>query len=324
MRPLVAVRCSLSAALAAIVVVTMAAVPAQSRPPQRIVSVIPAVTEMLFAIGAGRQVVAVGSFDRYPPEIEKLPRVGALLDPDLERILSLKPDLVAVYGSQADLRTQLGRANIATFVYSHSGLPDVTVTIRELGERTGHTQAAANLASAIEARIDAIRRRTASMKRPKTLIVFGREAGALRGIYASGGIGFVHDMVAAAGGNNIFADVKKEAVQATTELILARRPDVILELRISEISPADLQRETAVWNALPSVPAVRNRRVHIISDHRTVVPGPRVAEGIELIERALGLRAQDSGVLGSANRRGVRDSPPVHGTADRGPSRLVR
>jgi len=284
MRPQLAVRCSLSAALVAVVVVTMAA---QSKAPQRIVSVIPAVTEMLFAIGAGPQVVAVGSFDRYPPAIAKLPRVGALLDPDLERILSLKPDLVAVYGSQADLRTQLGRAKIPMFVYSHSGLPDVTATIRELGERTGHNEAAAKLASAIEARIDAIRRRTASMKRPRTLIVFGREAGALRGIYASGGIGFVHDMVAAAGGDNIFADVKKEAVQATTELILARRPDVILELRISEISPAALQRETAVWNALPSVPAVRNRRVHIISDHRTVVPGPRVAEGVEVIAAAV-------------------------------------
>ncbi len=81
---------------------------------------------MLFAIGAGSQVVAVSSFDRYPAEVARLQRVGALLDPDVERILSLHPDLVAVYASQSDLRAQLDRAKIATYVYSHAGLADIT------------------------------------------------------------------------------------------------------------------------------------------------------------------------------------------------------
>src|SRR6476469_11238530 len=80
--------------------------------PQRIISLVPALTEMLFAIGAGPQVVAVSSFDEYPPEVLKLPRVGALIDPDLERLPSLRPDLVIVYESQSDLRKQLDRASI--------------------------------------------------------------------------------------------------------------------------------------------------------------------------------------------------------------------
>ncbi|MGE3888626.1 MAG: helical backbone metal receptor, partial [Vicinamibacterales bacterium] len=75
--------------------------------PQRIVSLVPAVTEMLFAIGAGSQVAAVSSYDQDPPEVKALPRVGALLDPDVERILALRPDLVITYGSQADLQAQL-------------------------------------------------------------------------------------------------------------------------------------------------------------------------------------------------------------------------
>lgn len=264
-----------------------ARVAAQARPPQRIISVIPAVTEMLFAMGAGPQVVGVGSFDRYPPQVETLPRVGALLDPDLERMLSLKPDLVVVYGSQADLRTQLERAKVPTYVYSHAGLADVATTIRQLGERVGHKAAAERLASDIEARIEAVRRRVSGAKRPRTLVVFGREAGTLRGIYASGGTGFIHDMVDAAGGENIFADAKQQAVQATTELILARHPDVVLELRIAEISPEQIRREVRVWDALSALPAVRSHRVYIVADTRTVVPGPRVAEGIELIARIL-------------------------------------
>lgn len=272
-----------------IFVITMpsARVAAQVRPPERIISVIPAVTEMLFAMGAGPQVVAVGSFDRYPPAAETLPRVGALMDPDLERMLSLKPDLVAVYASQTDLRTQLGRAKIPTYVYTHAGLADVTTTMRELGERVGHKEAAVKLAATIEMQIETVRKRVAGTARPRTLVVFGREAGALRGIYASGGVGFIHDMIEAAGGENIFADVKQQAVQATTELILARRPDVVLELRAWEISPDQVQREIKVWDTLSSLPAVRHHRIYIVIDARTVVPGPRVAEGIEMIARVL-------------------------------------
>jgi len=78
----------------------------------RIVSIVPATTEMLFAMGAGNRVVAVGSYDRFPPEVDKLPRVGALLDPDVERIIAIHPDLVVLYGTQTELRTQLERAAI--------------------------------------------------------------------------------------------------------------------------------------------------------------------------------------------------------------------
>ena len=100
-----------------------------AKPPARIVSLIPATTEMLFAVGAGDRVVGVGSFDRFPPEVEKLPRVGALLDPDVERILALRPDLVVVYRSQTDLLAQLARAQI----------PVVRLRARRPGRRDGHT-----------------------------------------------------------------------------------------------------------------------------------------------------------------------------------------
>ena len=255
--------------------------------PQRIISVIPAVTEMLFSLGAGSQVIAVSSFDDYPPEVLRLPRVGALIDPDLERILSLRPDLVIVYESQAELRQQLERAAIPMFVYKHAGLSDVTATIRQIGSRIGRDEAAAALVGRIDAAFTDVRRRVAGRPRPRTLLVFGRDALTLRGIYASGGLGFLNDMLDAAGGDNVFGDVKQQSVQATTELILARRPDMILELRAGDMTPEQQRKEIAVWQVLPSVPAVRSGRIAIITDPRTVVPGPRVAEGTELIARTL-------------------------------------
>lgn len=266
--------------------VTLAAQQPPTRP-SRIVSIIPAVTEMLFAMGAGEKVVAVGSFDEYPPEIAKLERVGALLDPDLEKILSLRPDLVVVYHSQTDFRRQLERAQVPTFVYTHAGLADVTATMRSLGERVGRGLEAQRAALSVEDALADIRKRTDGRPRPRTLVVFGRESGALRGIYASGGVGFLHDMLVAAGGTNVLADVQRQSVQATTELIISRRPDVIIELRGTPIDERDARAMRADWNTLGAVPAVRAGRVHLISDQRTVVPGPRVAEGTRLLAAAL-------------------------------------
>jgi iron complex transport system substrate-binding protein len=261
-------------------------VPAQKRP-ARIVSVIPAVTEMLFAIGAGPQVVGVGTFDRYPPEVDRRARVGALLDPDVEKILSLRPDLVAVYGSQTDLMQQLERAGIPIFSYRHAGLAGVTESIRALGERTGRSAEAEQAARAIEEGLADIRKRVAGRARPKALIVFGREAGTLRGIYASAGVGFLHDMVLTAGADDVLADVRRESLKATTELILGRRPEIIIEVRGTPLTAEERRAQLADWNALSAVPAVKNGRVYLIADERTVVPGPRVVEGTRLIAEAI-------------------------------------
>lgn len=256
--------------------------------PRRIVSLVPALTEMLFAIGAGPQVVGVSSFDQYPADVTALPRVGALLDPDTERILSLKPDLVITYGSQVDLQTQMRRASIATFDYRHGGLDHILITLRQLGTRIGRAAEANTVASGIEARIAAVRSRVAGKTRPRTLLVFSREPRALRNIYVSGGSGFLHDMLVVAGGVDVFDDVKRESVQATTETILARAPEVILEIRPDAIAPGkELDDEIATWSRLASVPAVRNKRIYFITGQQLTVPGPRVTDGIERMAKAL-------------------------------------
>src|SRR5258705_9776972 len=95
---------------------------AQERVATRIVSLVPPLTEMLFAVGAGSQVIGVSSYDDFPPEVASRPRVGALLDPDTERILSLKPDLVIVYGSQTELEAQFKRVGIRVYSYRHGGI----------------------------------------------------------------------------------------------------------------------------------------------------------------------------------------------------------
>ena len=253
---------------------------------RRVVSIIPATTEMLFAMGAGDRLVAVGSYDRFPSEVEKLPRVGALLDPAVERIIAMRPDLVILYGTQNELRTQHDRAQIAYYSYTHRGLTDITETIRSLGARVGVAPRANALADSIERQLADIRSRVATSPRPTTLLVFGRERGTLRNIDASGGVGFLHDMLETAGGADVMGDVKQQSVIMTTELVLARAPEVIIELRYArgdDTNAADLRE----WNALPSVPAVKNHRVYMLRGEEFVVPGPRVAAATERLGRLL-------------------------------------
>ena len=256
--------------------------------PKRIISLVPNVTEILFAIGAGPQVAAVSNYDVEPPEVRSLPTVGALIDPDTEKILSLRPDLVITYGSQTDLQAQLKRASIPFFDYRHGGLDHIMVTMRALGARTGHADQAEAVARRLQASIDAVKARVAGKPRPRTLLVFGREPGSLRNIYASAGRGFLHDMLVAAGGEDVLSDIDRESAQVSTEMILARKPDVILELNAAtRLNDADLKAVTDPWMALSSVPAVRNKRVVILTGPGMTVPGPRVIDGLEKMAKAL-------------------------------------
>ena len=117
------------------------------------------------------------------------------------------------------------------------------------------------------------------------MLVFGRDAETLRGVYASGGIGFLHDMLEAAGGTNVFADVKRQSVQATTELILARAPDVIVEVGVDTASAR--ARNVRAWDTLGSIPAVRNHRIYVLRGDDLMNPGPRVAQAVRRIAQAL-------------------------------------
>ena len=262
-----------------------AGAPLDAAPPQRIISLIPSTTEMLFAMGAGSRVVAVSSYDHFPADVERLPRVGALVDPNTERILTMRPDLVVIYGTQTDLKTTLDRARIPYYVYRHQGLADITQTIRGLGARVGSAEQADALAARIEKQLAVVKARTESLAHPKTLLVFGRETGSLRNIDASGGVGFLHDMLVTAGGTDALADVRQQSVMMSTEMVLARAPDVIVEIHSSADSAA--QDDVRAWNELAAVPAVRMHRVYSLVGDEFVIPGPRVVTAVERLANAL-------------------------------------
>jgi cobalamin transport system substrate-binding protein len=282
-RPALRVRRTFQGRLAlAIALLLVASLGAQAR---RIISVIPATTEMLFAMGAGDRVIAIGSYDHFPPEAQKLPRVGALIDPNVEQILQMRPDLVVLYGTQTELRRRLERASIPYYSYVHRGLSDITGTMRSLGGRVGVEAGGNALAARVEKELAAIRDRVSKSARPRTLLVIEREPGSLRNITASGGEGFLHDMVELAGGADVLSDLHRQSVSMSTETVLARAPDVIVELRYAQddVKTADVD----TWNRLASIPAVRNHRVILLTGEEFVVPGPRVGAATKRLAAAI-------------------------------------
>ena len=259
-----------------------------SGPARRVVSLVPNVTEMLFAVGAGAQVVGVSSYDDFPPETTALPRVGALLDPDTERILSLRPDLVVVYGSQSELERQFTRVGIRVYPYRHGGIDSILQAIRDVGRLTGHAADGDRVVREVRSQLDAVGIRVRGQRRPRTMLVIGRDAGALHGIYVSGGIGFLHEVLMIAGGDDVFGDIKREGVQPSNETMIVRAPEFIIELHPGEQPPADvLQKERVAWNLLASVPAVRTGRVHLLYGGYLVTAGPRIGRAAERLARVL-------------------------------------
>jgi iron complex transport system substrate-binding protein len=231
--------------------------------------------------------VGVSSYDEFPPEVKALPRVGALLDPDVERILALRPDLVLTYGSQTSLETQMARAGIRIFSYRHAGVAGILQALRDLGAATGHAAAGQRRARELEAQLESVRSRVRLHQRPRALLVFGRQPQALQQMYVSGGVGFLHDLLEIAGGVNVFVDVRRESVQPSQETLLTRAPDVILEVRANPMTAPQQSAERRAWAPLASIPAVRNGRIHFLAADYFVAPGPRVAIAAEAMARAL-------------------------------------
>ena len=207
---------------------------------------------------------------------------------------------MVIYGSQADLQAQLD-ARVDSVLRlpprrprSHHG-DDARAGRADRARRAGGDGGARRS----RPRSTPCRKRVAGKPRPRTLLVFGREPGSLRNIYASGGRGFLHDMLDAAGGDDVLHDIDKESVQVSTEMILARAPDVILELNAADAAERRGPQGGASirGSTLSSVPAVRNKRV-IILDGRAASPCPARAslDGIETDGRGRCTRDVESAI----------------------------
>ena len=246
--------------------------PPASPVPQRIVALAPNLTETLFALGLGDKVVGVGDYSTWPPEAAKKPRLGGLFDANLERIVSLKPDLAVLLPSEKDLAAKLRPLGIDSIIVPNETLADVERSFTVVAERCGVPEAGERLAAEWRAGLAP----NPLPNRPKVLISAGRGEGRLADLLVAGPDTFYQELLDRLGAVNVFADAPVRYPKVSLEEVVARAPDVILELRSEAISPETARQLVTDWNQLGGVPAVRGKRVHVIGGDYTVIPGPRL------------------------------------------------
>lgn len=237
----------------------------------------PNLTETVFALGQGDRIVGVTTFCDYPPEARSKRRVGGYLDPDLEAITALAPELIILPGKMETL-TELATQNRFRVLNAHmDDLSSIHESIRAIGAALDCAPQAEALCKKIDHDLDTVRNAVKNEPRPRVLIINTRQGHDLNNLFTVGRLSFVSELTDIAGGDNIFNDTEKPYFEASKESVVARSPDVIIEFHAGEhLSPDEQARYVADWNELDTVPAVRNKRVHLFLESYGLRPGPRV------------------------------------------------
>lgn len=252
--------------------------PALSR---RIVSLVPGVTEMLYAIGAEDRLVGRTDFCDYPPEARSKPSVGGTVSPSLEVLVTLKPDLVVATsaGNSDETRRQLERLRVPLYLVDPHGLSDVFRTMTRLGALTEREGRAAEVVAGLERRVRAVAVRVAALPRPRVLYVVWPEPLIVPGRGAA-----VTELIELAGGESVSADGPEGYPRYSVEAAVARGPEVIILARHGA-GTAPYAREK--WERFADLPAIRAGRLHAVDGDLFHRFGPRVVDALEILARLL-------------------------------------
>lgn len=249
---------------------------ALTSPAMRVVSLAPNITEILFFIGAGEQMVGAVEYSDFPPAARDLPVIGSHSRFDVEQILSLKPDLIVGWlsGNSLEDLEGLKRLGLPVFISEPSTVEGIVSLMERLGALTGHQAQSLSQASAFRASFNASRE-TYSTRRQVSVFYQVWE----QPIYTLNGDHVISQLISLCGGRNIFSDLKQLAPVVSLESVLARDPEVIVGGGIFGQTPPWAER----WQSWPTVRAVRNRHIYAVDSDHIARMGPRLAEGVEAL-----------------------------------------
>jgi iron complex transport system substrate-binding protein len=245
--------------------------------PHKIICLTPSITDTVFALGAGDDVVAITDFVKYPVEALKKPSVGSISNPSLETILSLHPDLILAtpHFTQQSILDQLQRLGIPVYLVEPHGVAGILRSVTDLGHVLGDESQAAALDTRLQQRIEAVR---AGVKGKPIVSVFRPIS--YDPVITIGKGAFVTELIEIAGGHSITSDLDQEWAHISMEAVVARAPQALLMMRNGTIT-LDVLRTRPGWDVLP---AVRSGRVYFI-DERIELPSPIAIDALEDLAR---------------------------------------
>ncbi|MCD6320222.1 MAG: cobalamin-binding protein [Candidatus Desulfofervidaceae bacterium] len=248
--------------------------------PQRIVSLAPSVTEIIYALGAGDLVVGVTSYSDYPPEAKQKPKVGTFLHPSLEAIVNLKPDLVIALSETNPPRVlnRLRDLNIPLLILKSGGLNTIWENIITTGNALGKGKEANFLVARLQKELHALTQQVKGLPKPKVFFQIG-----YRPLVTCGASAYHHELITLAGGINIAAEEKAAYPVFSLEKVITANPDVII------VSTMEKQTQAikAFWAKFSQISAVRNNRVYVVNSDFFDRPSPRVVEALKILIKLL-------------------------------------
>ena len=250
--------------------------------PQRIVSLAPSITEILYYLGLGDRVVGVTQFSYYPPEATLKPKVGSYVDVNVEKILTLSPDLVigTMDGNEAEKVYLLEEAGIAVFIINPRNVREAIETVATVGHVCGVPEKGVALSQQLSQRVDDIIAKIRGRTKPLVFLQIN-----LKPIMTVNRNTYIHDLIELAGGENMAKDESITYPRISLEEVIRRKAEVIIIISMER----DGQFEEAKldWQRWTTIPAVKNGRVHLVNADIIDQPSPRVVEGLEALARLL-------------------------------------
>jgi iron complex transport system substrate-binding protein len=256
--------------------------------PKRIVSTAPSITEALFALGLGNQVVGVSRFCNFPDSVQKLPKVGTYLAPDAEAIARLAPDLVVLQRISSELTGRLNALRIKFIEVPHGTLNDVYTGITLMAKAAAVPERASVLNDHIRLELTTLHEKAKGLPSPRVLAIVNRRPGMLAELTAVGPDNYLEQLLEIAGGTNVLAKPGLPMYpRISLETVLRDDPDVILDLSGQQESEAERKAASAqvlaLWNQQTQLMAVRKGRVVVGTSNALLVPGPRAPEAARLL-----------------------------------------
>jgi iron complex transport system substrate-binding protein len=254
-------------------------VPSFGGRPARIISLTPSTTEILFGVGAFDRVVAVSDYCSYPPQVDKLPRVGGWNNPNMEQIASLRPDLVVFSDAQAQfVKDKVEAAGIKTLSVPSQTLEDAYKSIELIGRATGDEEAARKLLEQTRMSVETVRLTTERLPKRRVLCVVDRVPGTLRDLYTAGGDSFIAQLIRIAGGEPVSPPTREGWGKIQKEAVVSLDPDVVLDLMMQKPAGGLAEDTLTVWKELPTLRAVREGRIYPVRDETVLHPSQLVGD----------------------------------------------
>jgi iron complex transport system substrate-binding protein len=261
-------------------------------PPQRVISLAPNITEIIFKLGAQDRLVGRTEFCTFPDAAKEISSIGGYLNPDYEKIVDLQPDVIFLLPN-TEMERKLQHLGLHIFSIPDETIEEVLFSIKAVGRVLALDERAEEIAQGIQDTLDLACRADTSNQKISAVLVVGRESGSLKGLYVAGKDTYLSEIWTLCGGKNIFDDIDIRYFSVSKEDLVSRNPDIILEFRIVPASET-AQKVPALksdWRELNILNAVSADNVFIFTDRYFLIPGPRISKiAVSFLEILEGMR----------------------------------